>query len=135
MPTNSSNSEPTFAVNVMESLDALAANKAKAARALDACDTIRDFQGLLATNLATAIKRHSPKEITQQGHQYLVFVIPSPLALIKAVDTFCIIYRPDDSRFHVHLYANCNSMQQYEETRSKMRLEINSHPNIAQLLV
>lgn len=135
MQATNHQSEPTFSANVMKSLETLAADKAKAARFLDACDAIADFQRLLSNNLATAIKRHSPKEIMQHGHQYLVFVIPSPLALIKAVDTFCIIYRPDDARLHVHLYANCSSMQQYEETRSKMRLDVSGHASIAQLLI
>lgn len=127
--------EPTIDPDVEKGLDALAANPSTAARFLDACDTIKDFNVTLATGLKTAIKRHSPMVLTHDGDEYLVFVIPSPIVMLKSVDTFCIIYHPKDARFHVHRYANCSSMRQYEETRQKMRSEVSKHENVAQVLL
>jgi hypothetical protein len=135
MTTRARRTEPTIDAGVQESLDALAANPSTAARYLDACDAIRDFTQTLAVSLTDAVKRHSPQVTTQDGIKYLVFVIPSPLVMFRLVDTFCIIYQADSARFHVHRYANCNSMREYEETRSKMRLEASNHDNIAKILL
>jgi len=125
----------TLAAKVETDLRKLAENEATAARFLDACDALSELRTLLVESLSKAIRRHCPKEIVQEGNKYLAFVVPSPMALVKSVDTFCIIYRPEDTRFHVHSYANCNSMKQYEETRSAMRLEVANEPDISHLLV
>jgi len=123
----------TLDPEVKKQLETLAESELTAARYLDACDTIMDLQKLLATSLAKATRRHGPREIEQDGVEYLVFVVPSPMTLIKAVDTFCIIFRPEDSRLHVHSYANCDSMKQYEGTRSAMRLAATGEPNLNRL--
>lgn len=134
MSKASNENDPKFSDSAWAKLLALSGRPSTAARFLDACDTIGDFQRKLARNLPGAINAHAPREITQNGMLYLVFVIPSPIVLIKAVDTFCIIYRPVDARLYIHDYSNCNSMKDYEETRLTMRSTVAGHQNLSDLL-
>ncbi len=134
MPDKTKPDGPTFSDGVKKHLEGLVETVATTARFWDAYDAIMDLYKLLETKPKDAIRRHKPREVEQDGAEFLVFVMPSVLFVLGPMDTFCILYRKTDGRLHVQEYANCNSIEQYEQTRTEMYLNAKNIENLNELL-
>ena len=134
MPNHSKPNGPTFSDEVKEHLDKLAEDDTTTARFWEAYDAIMALYKSLETKPSDAIKRYKPREIEQDGTEFLVFVMPNVLLLLGPMDTFCIFYRKHDARLYVHEYSNCNSIEKYEKTRTEMYLSARNIPNLNELI-
>ena len=125
---------PTLSDQVMEYLERMAKNETTAARFFDARNAIMELHRALRDETSKAVKRYRPRKIVQDDSEFMVFVIPSVWYVLRTMDIFCIIYREADARFHVLEYANCNSIREYENSRSKMFLKMQSTHDLDELL-
>ncbi len=125
---------PTLSGEVKKHLESLAKEQTTTARFWDAYYAIMDLYKALDKEANKAIRRYKPRKIEQDGSEFLVFAMPSVLFVLGSRDTFCILYRKADARFHVHEYANCKSIEEYEKKRTEMFLRMGKTQDLNELL-